>query len=137
MRFMMLMLPAGYSDATPDARPGAEAIEQMMKFNHSLQKAGVLLALDGLHPPSAGTRVSVANGKVKVSDGPFAEAREVVGGYWIIDVSSRDEAVAWATRCPLTAGDTIEVRQVFEMTDFPEEVQKSTAEFEKRQQNLA
>jgi len=137
MRFMMLMLPSGYSDAAPDARPGAEAIEQMMKFNHSLQKAGVLLALDGLHPPSAGVRVSVTNGKVKVSDGPFAEAREVVGGYWIIDVSSRDEAVAWATRCPLTAGDTIEVRQVFEMTDFPEDVQKSTAEFEKRQQNLA
>lgn len=134
MRFMMLMLPGNYCDAPPDAKPSAEAIEQMMKFNHTLQKAGVLLALDGLHPPSAGVRVSVANGKAKVTDGPFGESKEVVGGYWIIDVSSRDEAVAWATRCPLTAGDTIEVRQVFEMTDFPEDVQKSTEEFEKVQQ---
>jgi hypothetical protein len=138
MRFMMLMLPGNYADAAPDARPSAESIERMMKFNHSLQKAGVLLALDGLHPPSAGVRVSEANGKVTVTDGPFGEAREVVGGYWIIDVGSRDEAVAWATRCPLSPGDTIEVRQVFEMTDFPEDVQKSAAGFEQaQQQNLA
>jgi hypothetical protein len=125
MRFMMLMLPAGYCDAAPDARPDAEAIEKMMVFNKSLQEAGVLLALDGLHPPSAGVRVSQVNGKARVSDGPFAEAREVIGGYWMIDVSSREEAIAWASRCPLEPHDTIEVRQVFELTEFPPEVQKS------------
>jgi hypothetical protein len=122
MRFMMLMLPAGQCDAAPDARPGAEAVQKMMRFNKSLQEAGVLLALDGLHPPSAGVRVSLAGGKPKVIDGPFAEAREVVGGYWMIDVGSRDEAIAWASRCPLDAGDTIEIRQVFELADFPPDV---------------
>jgi hypothetical protein len=129
MRFMMLMLPAGHCDAAPDARPSAEAVGKMMRFNKSLQEAGVLLALDGLHPPSAGVRVSLADGKIKVSDGPFAEAREVIGGYWMIDVSSREEAIAWASRCPLDAGDTIEVRQVFEMTDFPPDVQKAAEGF--------
>jgi hypothetical protein len=129
MRFMMLMLPAGHCDAAPDARPSAEAVEKMMRFNKSLQKAGVLLALDGLHPPSAGVRVSLVNGKVKVSDGPFAETREVIGGYWMIDVSSREEAVAWASRCPLAPDDTIEVRQVFEMADFPPDVQKAVEGF--------
>jgi hypothetical protein len=125
MRFMMLMLPAGQHDAAPDARPSVEAIEKMMGFNYTLQKAGVLLALDGLHPASSGARVTTAGGKVKVTDGPFAETREVVGGYWIIDVSSREEAIAWASRCPLAPGDTIEVRQVFEMVDFPTDVQKA------------
>jgi hypothetical protein len=129
MRFMMLMLPAGQCDAAPDARPSAEAVEKMMRFNKSLQEAGVLLALDGLHPPSAGVRVSLVNGKVKVADGPFAETREVIGGYWMIDVSSREEAVAWASRCPLAPGDTIEVRQVFEMADFPPDVQKAAEGF--------
>ena len=118
MRFMMLMLPAGACDAAPDARPGAAAVEKMMRFNKALQEAGVLLALDGLHPPSAGVRVSTINGKPKIADGPFAETREVVGGYWMIDVATRDEAVAWATRCPLNPCDTIEIRQVFELADF-------------------
>jgi hypothetical protein len=136
MRFMMLMLPAGQCEAAPDARPSAEAVEKMMKFNRTLQEAGVLLALDGLHPPSAGTRVSLVNSKIKVVDGPFAEAREVVGGYWMIDVGSREEAVAWASRCPLAPDDTIEVRQVFEMADFPEDVQKAADGFQDMQQNL-
>lgn len=130
MRFMMLMLPAGQSQATPDARPDAEAVAKMMPFNKALQQAGVLLALDGLHPPSAGVRVSAVNGKVKTIDGPFAETREVVGGYWMIDVASRDEAIAWASRCPLADGDTIEIRQVFEMADFPPDVQKAAEGFE-------
>lgn len=130
MRFMMLMLPAGQCDAAPDARPSAEAVEKMMRFNKSLQEAGVLLALDGLHPPSAGVRVSSVDGKVKAVDGPFAEAKEVIGGYWMIDVASRDEAVAWASRCPLNPGDTIEIRQVFEMTDFPPEVRKAADGFD-------
>ena len=130
MRFMMLMLPANQCDAAPDARPSLEAIETMMQFNRSLQEAGVLLALDGLHPPSSGVRINLMDGKVKVSDGPFAESREVVGGYWMIDVSSRDEAIAWASRCPLTPGDTIEVRQVFEMADFPPEARKAAEGFQ-------
>ena len=130
MRFMMLMLPADQCNAAPDALPSAEAVEQMMRFNKSLQEAGVLLALDGLHPPSAGARVSIVDGKVRVVDGPFAEAKEVVGGYWIIDVGSRDEAIAWASRCPIGAGNTIEIRQVFEMTEFPPELRKAAEGFE-------
>jgi len=130
MRFMMLMLPADQCTAAPDALPSAEAVEQMMRFNKSLQEAGVLLALDGLHPPSAGARVRVVDGKVTVTDGPFAEAKEVVGGYWIIDVGSRDEAIAWATRCPIGPGNTIEVRQVFEMSEFPPELRKAVEGFE-------
>jgi len=133
MRFMMLMLPGGYGDATPDARPSAEAVEKMMQFNRSLQEAGVLLALDGLHPPASGARVRMVNGKVNVVDGPFAEAHEVIGGYWMIDVSSRDEAIAWASRCPLAPNETIEVRQVFEMADFPLDVQKAAEGFQDMQ----
>lgn len=94
----------------------------MMKYNESLQKAGILLALDGLHPPSMGARVSFKGGKPQVRDGPFAEAKEVLGGYWLIDVKSRDEAIAWASRCPASADEVIEVRQVQELADFPEDV---------------
>lgn len=133
MRFMMLMLPAGYGDAKPDARPSAEDIKRMMHFNYTLQQAGVLLALDGLHPLSSGTRVSSVDGKIKVVDGPFAEAKEVIGGFWIIDVASREEAVAWASRCPLSPGDIIEVRKLFEMADFPADVQKAVGGFEEQE----
>jgi hypothetical protein len=123
MRFMMLMIPRGYEKAAPDARPDAKAVATMMKYNESLQKAGVLLALDGLHPPSAGTRVTFSGGKPKVTDGPFAEAKEIVGGYWMIEVRSQAEAVEWASRCPAGDGDLIEVRQVMELADFPADVQ--------------
>jgi hypothetical protein len=104
----------------------------MMKYNEQLQKAGVLLALDGLHPPSVGARVTFAGGEAKVTDGPFTEAKEVVGGYWMIQVKSREEAIEWATRCP---GDdcTIEVRQVQELSDFPADVQKAAAGFSEMQ----
>ena len=86
MRFMMLMIPKGYEKAEPGTMPDAEGVAAMMKYNESLQKAGVLLALDGLHPPSMGARVSFSGGKPKVTDGPFTEAKEVVGGYWMIQV---------------------------------------------------
>src|SRR5277367_2992335 len=122
MRFMMLMIPKGYETAEPGAMPTAEAVAAMMKYNESLQKAGVLLALDGLHPPSAGTQVSFAAGKTRVSDGPFAEAKELIGGYWMIQVKSKEEAVEWARRCPGGEGDIIEVRQVHEMSEFPPDV---------------
>ncbi len=128
MRFMMLMIPNGYEKAEPGAMPSAEVVATMMKYNESLQKAGVLLALDGLHPPSMGARVTFAEGKAKVTDGPFAETKEVVGGYWMIQVKSREEAIEWAKRCP---GDDciVEVRQVQDFADFPADLQQAAAGF--------
>jgi len=127
MRFMMLMIPKGYEKAEPGAMPDAKAVAAMMKYNESLQKAGVLLALDGLHPPSMGARVSFADGKPKVTDGPFAEAKEVVGGYWMIQVNSKEEAIEWAKRCPGSPNEVIEIRQVQEMSDFPSDVREAAA----------
>jgi len=124
MRFMMLMIPKGYETAPPGTIPDGEAIDAMTKYNEVLQKAGVLLALDGLHPPSMGARVSFAGGKPTVKDGPFAEAREVLGGYWMIQVKSKEEAVEWAKRCPAGDNEVIEIRQVQEMEDFEPSVGK-------------
>ena len=129
MRFMMLMIPKGYETAAPGTVPEAKAVEAMMKYNEELQKAGVLVALDGLHPPSMGARVSFSKGKPMVTDGPFAEAKEVLGGYWMIDVKSREEAIAWAKRCPASSNEIIEIRQVQEMSDFPADVQEAAAGF--------
>ena len=136
MRFMMLMIPKGYEKAAPDTVPDAKAVEAMMKYNESLQKAGVLLALDGLHPPSTGARVSFPGGRPKVTDGPFAEAKEVIGGYWMIEVKSKAEAVEWAKRCPAGENEVIEIRQVQEMSDFPADVQKAAAGFAEMQKEL-
>lgn len=129
MRFMMLMIPKGYETAAADAMPSAEAVAAMMKYNEDLQKAGVLLALDGLHPPASGARVSFRGGTPTVTDGPFAEAKEVVGGYWMIRVNSREEAIAWACRCPAGDNEVIEVRRVQEMEDFPDDIQQIVAGF--------
>jgi hypothetical protein len=126
MRFMMLMIPKGYESAAPGTMPDAKAVEAMMKYNEELQKAGVLLALDGLHPPSMGARVT---------DGPFAEAKEVLGGYWMIQVRSKEEAIEWAKRCPGAANEVIELRQVMEMDDFPADVQKAAEGFEQMQKS--
>ena len=133
MRFMMLVIPKGYENAKPGTAPDAKAVERMMKYNEQLQKAGVLLALDGLHPPSTGARVSFYGGTPKVTDGPFAEAKEVLGGYWMIQVKSRDEALEWAKRAPMSDNEILEVRQVQEMADFPPDVQKAAAGFEEMQ----
>jgi hypothetical protein len=130
MRFMMLMIPKGYETAAPGTVPDAEGVERMMKYNQALQDAGVLIALDGLHPPSMGARVSFEGGKPKVTDGPFTEAKEVLGGYWMIDVKSKQEAIDWASRCPAGPNEVIEIRQVQEMADFPEDVQKAAAGFD-------
>jgi hypothetical protein len=124
MRFMMLMIPKGYEKAEPGAMPDAKSVAAMMKYNEELQKAGVLLALDGLHPPSMGARVSFTGGRPTVSDGPFADSKEVIGGYWMIQVKSKEEAIEWASRCPASDNEIIEVRQVQEFADFPEDVQK-------------
>jgi hypothetical protein len=126
---MMLMIPAGYETAAPDALPAVEAVSAMMKYNETLKEAGVLITLDGLHPPSSGARVSFAGGKPVVTDGPFTESKEVIGGYWMIDVASREEAIAWAKRCPASSNEVIEIRQVHEMADFSPEIQQAAAGF--------
>ena len=129
MRFMLLMIPKGYEHAVPGTMPDAGAVAAMMKYNESLQKAGVLLALDGLHPPSMGARVSFVGGKPRVTDGPLIEAKEVLGGYWMIQVNSREEAIEWASRCPASGNEIIEIRQVQELSDFPADVQVAAAGF--------
>ena len=130
MRFMMLMIPLGYETAPPDVELDPERVKTMMQYNQALRDAGVLIALDGLHPPSMGVRVSFPGGKPLVTDGPFTEAKEVLGGYWMIDVASRDEAIAWASKCLASENEIIEIRQVQEITDFSPEVQEAAAGFE-------
>ena len=129
MRFMMLMIPLGYETAPPDIDLDPERVAAMMKYNEALKDAGVLITLDGLHPPSAGARVSFATGKPLVTDGPFTEAKEVLGGYWMINVASREEAIAWASKCPASENEIIEIRRVQEMEDFSPEVQEAAAGF--------
>ena len=125
MRFMMIMIPNIPDEA--DWSPDVEAVAKMGRYNEELSKAGVLLSLDGLQPPEKGARISFSGGSPNVTDGPFSEAKEVIGGYWLIQAKSKDEAVHWATRCPAGDGDVIELRQVFEMSDFPEEVQAAAS----------
>lgn len=122
MRFMLFVYP-GDAPSGEYGMPEAEMVEAMMKFNEELTKAGVLLALDGLHPISEGASLRFEGGKAAITDGPYAEAREVVGGYWIIQARSKEEAVEWASRAPMADGDVIEVRRIQEMEDFPEDVQ--------------
>ncbi len=127
MRFMMLMIPLGYETAPPDVHLDPERVRAMMKYNEDLKNAGVLITLDGLHPPSTGARLSFATGKPLVTDGPFTEAKEVLGGYWMINVASREEAIAWASKCPASENEIIEIRQVQEMDDWSDEVQQAMA----------
>ena len=123
MRFMMIMISEVYSKPiAPDFMPDMEAVKKMGEYNEALQQAGVLLALDGLTPPTAGARVSFAGGKAKVTDGSLSQSREPIGGFWMIRVKSRDEAIEWAKRCPAGANDVIELRQVHEPEDFGPEV---------------
>jgi hypothetical protein len=129
MRFMMLMIPKGYEKAAPSAMPSAEAVAAMMKYNDSLQKAGVLLFLDGLHPPANGVRVTFPGGKAKIAHGPFPETKETLGGYWMIQVKSKEEAIEWASRVPASENEIVEVRQVQEMSDFPQDVQKEVGKY--------
>jgi len=130
MRFMMLMIPLGYETAPPDVQLDPERVAAMMRYNEALNDAGVLITLDGLHPPSMGARVSFATGEPVVTDGPCTEAKEVLGGYWMIEVDSRAEAIAWAKQCPASANEVIEIRQVQEMADLPPDVQAAAAGFD-------
>ncbi len=115
MRFMMIMKP---NVDEHNWRPSPEAIAEMSKYNEVLSQAGVLLALDGLQPTAKGARVSFQRGRPSVTDGPFTESKELIGGYWLIQARSKEEAVEWASRCPAADGDVIEVRQVYELSDF-------------------
>src|SRR3954454_9195947 len=127
MRFMMLMIPLGYESAPPDVELDPERVASMMRYNEALKDAGVLITLDGLHPPSTGARVSFAAGEPVVTDGPFTESKEVLGGYWMIDVRSRAEAIEWAKKCPASANEVIEIRQVQEFEDFPEQLKAAVS----------
>jgi hypothetical protein len=127
MRFMALMIPGARARVEAGEMPDPTLIERMMTYNADLAKAGILLALDGLHPSSNGARISFKSGKATVKDGPFTEARELIGGYWMWQVKSKEEAVEWARRCPAEEGDTLELRQVFEMSDFGSAVEQQEA----------
>lgn len=129
MRFMMLMIPLGYETAPPDVQLDPERVAAMMRYNEALKDAGVLITLEGLHPPSMGARVSFATGEPMVTDGPFTEVKEVLGGYWMIEVASRAEAIAWAKKCPAAPNEIIEIRQVQEIADYSPEVQEVVAGF--------
>ena len=121
-RFMMLMYP-NVTEEQYEQGVRAEDAGAMTKFNEALTQAGVLLALDGLHPASKGARVTLAGGKTSVTDGPFTEAKELVGGYWLIDVNVQGGGGRVGLARPINEGDVIEVRQVFEMEDHGPDVQ--------------
>ena len=129
MRFMMLMIPGVYQGkgVDEDFTPPAEAVEKMMKFNEELAQSGALVSLDGLTPSSKGARVTYRGGAPRVTDGPFVESKEVLGGYWIIRAGSREEAIAWAKKVPAADDDTVEVRQIFEFEDFPDDLKAKAA----------
>lgn len=122
MRFMMIVKGDGDSEA--GVLPSKELVETMGKYNEAMVKAGVMLAAEGLHPTAKGFKKKIVGGRHSIVDGPFAEAKEVVAGFWLIQVKSRDEAVAWALRCPAE----IEVRQVFELDEFPAELQAAAGD---------
>jgi hypothetical protein len=116
-RYMMLMHPAAFP-AAGEPLP-ADSVAAMMKYNEELTRAGVLLTADGLEQPEKGSRVRFESGRPRVTDGPFTEAKELIGGYWIIGASSQEEAVEWASRCPAADGDMIEVRPIQQYPEDP------------------
>ncbi len=116
MRFLAILKSDLFADA--GTLPSPEAIAEMERFNEEQAKAGVLLAAEGLHPSDAGVRLKFSGGQVTVTDGPFAEAKELIGGFWMLQVKSKEEAIEWVKRAPLGGGTEIEIRQVFEMDEF-------------------
>lgn len=121
MKFMMLMIPAVYQGGKqpgPGFVPDPDKVAQMTQFNEEMGKALKILDLNGLHPQTTGTRVAFAKGKASVTDGPFIESKEVLGGYWLVEADSKAQVVKWAEQCPADDGDTIEIRQVFAPEDF-------------------
>jgi hypothetical protein len=129
MRFMMVIFRRdNYSSTKPAEVEDVAAFEAMGKYNDELKKAGILLAMDGLTPPSMGARLTYNGGKPKITDGPFTESKEVIAGYWMIEVKSREEALEWASRIPCMGDGMVEVRRVAEIADFDPEIQKKFAE---------
>jgi hypothetical protein len=120
MRFMMLVKASKESEA--GMLPSKELIAAMGQFNEEMVKAGVLIAGEGLQASSKGARITYSGSKRSVTDGPFAETKELLAGFWMIDVKSKADAIAWASRVPFTDGEVVEVRQVFEASDFPSDV---------------
>lgn len=120
MQFMMLMIPAVYRDnkAAAGFVPDLQEMAEMGRFNEEFGKAVKILSLNGLHPLQAGARVSFGKAKPTVTDGPYIETKEVLGGYWMVEAESKDELVKWAQRCPAKEGDIIEIRQIFDGEDF-------------------
>lgn len=134
MRFMVIVKATKESEA--GVMPSEKLLTEMGQFNEELVKAGVLLAGDGLHPTSKGARVHFSGNKRTVIDGPFAETKELIAGYWLWQCQSKEEAMAWAKRCPNPAGDDnegeLEIRQVFEADDFGAEFTPQLREQERR-----
>ena len=121
MQFMMLMIPAVYQGGKkvdPGFVPDPKKIEEMGRFNEELGKALKIISINGLHPQNTGARVSFAGGKPNVTDGPYIETKEVIGGYWLVEAESKEEVLKWVQRCPADPGDVIEIRRVFELEDF-------------------
>ena len=120
MQFLMLMIPAVYQDkdVDPGFVPDPKKIEEMGKFNEEMGKALKIVSLNGLHPLATGARVAFGTGKPVVIDGPFIEAKEVLGGFWMVEADSKEEVLKWTERCPADPGDVIEIRQIFDLADF-------------------
>jgi hypothetical protein len=127
MRFMML-LPASVDILEQCAIPDKGLVVAMRKYDEEMRKAGVLLMEAGLHPTSKGVRLRRSGGKTIITDGPFTEAKEAIAGFWIIETRSKEEAIEWAKRCPLPDQGLIEIRPIFENSDFPPELQKTNEE---------
>ena len=127
MRFMvMVMLDVKAQKEYESGYFGDPAMfEEMAKFNQELVDAGVMLSGDGLQPTSHGARVEFTDKGASVTDGPFAESKELLGGYWIINARDRDEAVAWMRKAPMQPGDILVIRRVAEMEDFPQDLQEA------------
>ena len=116
MQFMILMIPAVYQGGKkvdPGFEPDAEKMAQMDKFNQELSKALTVISINGLRPLSNGARVAFGKGKPIVTDSPLIESKEVLGGYWMVEASSKEELVKWAQRCPADPGDVIEIREIW------------------------
>jgi hypothetical protein len=130
MRVMVIV--KANEDSEAGVMPSTELLTDMGKYNEELAKAGIMLAGDGLHPSSKGKRVRFSGDKPTVIDGPFAETKELIAGYWVWQVKSMDEAVEWLKRAPFGGGTTIELRPIFEMEDFGAEMTPELREQEQR-----
>ena len=130
MRFM-IMVPAS-KESEAGVLPDEKILAEMGKFNEELVKAGIMLAGEGLHATSKGARLKFSGGKTTVIDGPFTESKELIAGFWLIQVKSKEEAIAWMKRAPFGDGVVLEIRQVFEADDFGAEFTPELREQEER-----